>query len=320
MKVRVAFGCGLYDRMVPLYSGEVKAEGIDLTFEPIDNPRDVFERMLAGKLDAAEMSMSDFIRRKSAGESELVAIPAFPSRVFRHGMICVGTASGIETPKDLEGRHIGVPLYAMTAAVWIRGILSQEYGVDFSRCVWVQDDPQMGPAMQSTTGAGTSRTIEPNTSGQSLTALLESGAIDAFIGADIPEAMRASPKVRRLFPNFVEVEREFFRRTRIFPIMHVAVIRRAFHEQHPDVAASLYDALDRSKNHARQKMRYMGTLRYMLPWMIAEIEDVDTIFDGDPFVYGIEPNRPTIDALLGYLARESMLATPLTCDDLFVPV
>jgi 4,5-dihydroxyphthalate decarboxylase len=317
VNVPVAFGCGLYDRMVPLYSGEVKADGIDLTFEPIDNPRDVFERMLAGKLDAAEMSMSDFIRRKSAGESELVAIPAFPSRVFRHGMICVGTASGIETPKDLEGRRIGVPLYAMTAAVWIRGILNQEYGVDFSRCVWVQDDPQMGPALA---GGAQRTTVEPNTSGQSLTALLESGAIDAFIGADIPQAMRASAKVRRLFPNYAEVEREFFRRTRIFPIMHVAVIRRAFHERHPGVAASFYDALNRSKDRAREKMRYMGTLRYMLPWMIAEIEEIDAIFDGDPFVYGIEPNRPTIDALIGYLARESMLASPLTCDDLFVPV
>jgi 4,5-dihydroxyphthalate decarboxylase len=317
VNVPVAFGCGLYDRMVPLYSGEVKADGIDLTFEPIDNPRDVFERMLAGKLDAAEMSMSDFIRRKSAGESELVAIPAFPSRVFRHGMICVGTASGIETPKDLEGRRIGVPLYAMTAAVWIRGILNQEYSVDFSRCVWVQDDPQMGPALA---GGAQRTTVEPNTSGQSLTELLESGAIDAFIGADIPQAMRASAKVRRLFPNYAEVEREFFRRTRIFPIMHVAVIRRAFHERHPAVAASFYDALNRSKDRAREKMRYMGTLRYMLPWMIAEIEEIDAIFDGDPFVYGIEPNRPTIDALIGYLSRESMLASPLTCDDLFVPV
>ena len=131
MNVPVNFGCGLYDRMVPLYAGDVKPEGIDLAFEPIDNPRDVFEKMLDGSLDAAEMSFSDFIRRTSAGESQLVAIPAFPSRVFRHSMICVGTGAGITTPKDLEGRRIGVPLYSMTANVWIRGILRQEYGVDF---------------------------------------------------------------------------------------------------------------------------------------------------------------------------------------------
>lgn len=315
MNLQVNFGCGLYDRMVPLYSGEVRPEGIDLTFEAIDNPRDVFEKMLAGKLDAAEMSFSDFIRRTSAGESQLVAIPAFPSRVFRHSMICVRTDAGIEHPKDLEGRRIGVPLYAMTANIWIRGILSQEHGVDFARCVWVQNDPQMGGAL-----AASPARIEPNTSGRSLTQLLESGEIDAFMGADVPAEMRNNPKIRRLFPDFREAERAFYRRTRIFPIMHVAVIRREFYERHPFVAASLYDALDRSKERAREKMRYQGTLRYMLPWMIAEIEELDELFAGDPFVYGIEPNRPTIDALIRYLSEQSMLTSPVSCDALFVPV
>jgi 4,5-dihydroxyphthalate decarboxylase len=315
MNVPVKFGCGLYDRMVPLYSGEVKPEGIDLSFEAIDNPRDVFERMLAGTLDAAEMSLSDFIRRTSAGESALVAIPVFPSRVFRHSMICVRNDAGIESPKDLEGRRIGVPLYAMTATVWIRGILTQEYGVDFSRCVWVQDDRQMGAGLKALPA-----TIEPNTTGRSLTALLESGAIDAFMGADIPAEMRASKKIRRLFRNFHEVERAFYERTKIFPIMHVAVIRRAFYERHPFVAASLYDALERSKERAREKMRYQGTLRYMLPWMIAEIDELDELFGGDPFVYGIEPNRPTIDALIAYLGQQSMLDSPVRCDDLFVSI
>ena len=315
MNVPLSFGCGLYDRMVPLYAGEVVPEGLDLTFEAIDNPRDVFEKMLAGKLDAAEMSFSDFIRRTSAGESNLVGIPVFPSRVFRHSMICVRIDAGVEEPKGLEGRRIGVPLYAMTANIWIRGILSEEYGVDFAGCVWVQNDPQMG-AVPNTSAAR----IEPNTSGRSLTQLLESGGIDAFMGADIPAEMRGSSKIRRLFPDFRDAERAFYRRTQIFPIMHVVVIRREFYEQHPFAAASLYDALDRSKELARKKMRYQGTLRYMLPWMIAEIEDLDEFFGGDPFVYGIEPNRPSIDALIRYLSEQSMLASPVSCDALFVPV
>ena len=315
MNVPLNFGCGLYDRMVPLYSGEVTPEGIDLAFEAIDNPRDVFEKMLDGKLDAAEMSFSDFIRRTSAGESQLVAIPVFPSRVFRHSMICVRNGAGIENPKDLEERRIGVPLYAMTANIWIRGILSQEHGVDFAGCVWVQNDPQMGGVLKASPVR-----IEPNTSGRSLTQLLETGEIDAFMGADVPAEMRGNPKIRRLFPDFREAERAFYRRTRIFPIMHVTVIRREFYEQHPFVAASLYDALNRSKERAREKMRYQGTLRYMLPWMIAEIEDLDELFGGDPFVYGIEPNRPTIDALIRYLSEQSMLTSPVSCDALFVPV
>jgi 4,5-dihydroxyphthalate decarboxylase len=123
-----------------------------------------------------------------------------------------------------------------------------------------------------------------------------------------------------LFRNFHEVERAFYERTKIFPIMHVAVIRRAFYERHPFVAASLYDALERSKERAREKMRYQGTLRYMLPWMIAEIDELDELFGGDPFVYGIEPNRPTIDALIAYLGQQSMLDSPVRCDDLFVSI
>jgi 4,5-dihydroxyphthalate decarboxylase len=132
--------------------------------------------------------------------------------------------------------------------------------------------------------------------------------------------MRASAKIRRLFPNFREVEQAFYKRTRIFPIMHVVVIRRAFYEQHPFVAGALFTALDRSKDVARKKMRYQGTLRYMLPWMIAELEDIDDVFGGDPFVNGIEPNRLTIDVLIHYLSMQSMLASPVRCDDLFVSV
>ncbi len=204
MNVPVKFGCGLYDRMVPLYSGEVVPEGINLSFEAIDNPRDVFEKMLVGALDAAEMSFSDYIRRTSAGDGQLVAIPFFPSRVFRHSMICVRNDGSIDKPKDLEGARIGVPLYAMTANIWIRGILNQEYGVNFSRCVWVQNDSQMGLALHTLPV-----NIEPNNSGRSLTTLLEEGAIDAFMGADVPAEMRASTKIRRLFPDFKVIEQDF---------------------------------------------------------------------------------------------------------------
>src|SRR5579863_9985916 len=129
----LTFACGLYDRMVPLYAGEVEPQGIDLNFVPIDTPREVFERMIEGEFAAGEMSASDTIRRMSGGRSPFVAIPVFPSRVFRHGMICVRRDAGIERPKDLEGRRVGVPHFPMTAAVWIRGLLQHEYGIDLSK-------------------------------------------------------------------------------------------------------------------------------------------------------------------------------------------
>jgi 4,5-dihydroxyphthalate decarboxylase len=318
----ITFGCGLYDRLVPLYSGEVEPDGIDLKFAAIDSPSETFTRMIAGDFQAGEMSSSDFFRRTSAGTCPFVAIPVFPSRVFRHGMIYVNRNAGIESPRDLEGKRVGVPHFPMTAAVWIRGLLQREYGVDLSKIIWLQDTPLRsvgdGGAMQRALEA--KFLLETNTSGKAMETLIDDGTIDGFIGADIPEAMRTSPYVRRLFPNYKELEQDFYRRTRIFPIMHTVVIRRDVYEANPFVAQSLFDALNRSKDIAREKMRYMGTLRAMLPWMIAEIEEIDAVFDGDPFVYGLEPNRPTLDAALGYLCDQALLTGPISLGDAFVDV
>jgi len=317
----ISFGCGLYDRMVPLFSGEVKPEGIDLTFTPVDNPADVFKAMLDGKFEASEMSCSDFLRRKIAGESAFVGIPAFPSRVFRHGMIVVRKEAGIDSPRQLEGKRVGVPHYPMTAAVWIRGLLQSDHGVDLTKVTWVQDAPFRPVAGDTSVARLQARfQIEDNTSGKALDTLIDEGGIDAFIGADVTEGMRANPRLRRLFPDFRAAEQDYYRRTKIFPIMHTVVIRKDVYERHPFVAKSLFDALTRSKDVARGRMRYMGTLRYMLPWMIAEIEEVDALFDGDPFVYGLEPNRHTLEALLGYLVDQSLSSGTISLDDAFVDV
>lgn len=318
----ITFGCGLYDRLIPLYSGEVPPEGIDLKFVPVDTPSDVFSRMLEGEFQAGEMSSSDFFRRFSSGKCPFVAIPVFPSRVFRHGMICVNVRAAIKGPKDLEGKRIGVPHFPMTAALWIRGLLQREYGVDLSAINWVQDSPfrPVGDGAQMAEMLQKKFRIEANGTGKSLEDLIDSGEIDGFIGADIPEQMRASPNVRRLFPNFKELEQDYYRRTKIFPIMHTVVIRRDVYEKNPFVAQSLYDALDRSRELARRKMRYMGTLRYMLPWMIAEIDELDELFDGDPFVYGLTPNRKTLETALGYLEDQSLLLAPVILDEAFVAV
>lgn len=318
----LTFGCGLYDRMVPLYSGEVRPEGIDLKFVVIDSPTETFTRMIAGEFQAGEMSSSDFLRRTSAGTCPFVAIPVFPSRVFRHGMIYVNRHSGIASPKNLEGKRVGVPHFPMTAALWIRGLLQREYGVDLSKIVWVQDLPLRdvgdGGAMRRALEARF--TIETNRTGRSMETLIDEGAVDAFIGADVPEQMRRSPNVQRLFPEFKQLEKEFYKRTKIFPIMHTVVIRRDVYEASPFVAQSLFDALTRSKEIAREKMRYMGTLRYMLPWMISEIEEIETVFEGDPFAYGLAPNRATLQAALGYLSDQGLLAGNVDLDKIFVPV
>ena len=256
-KLRLTFACGLYDRMSALYTGEVKPEGIDLNFLAIDEPRQIFDRM--GKnldFDACEMSSSEVFSRLAAGRNEMVALPVFPSRVFRHGFITVNRKV-VKTPKDLAGKRIGVPLYTPTAAVFIRGLLQDEYGVDLSGVHWVQGATN-GPHSHGNPAAPAlikAVSIEQNASGHSLSELLERGDIQAILGSGLPAALRTNPDVRRLFPDFHALELDYYRRTRIFPIMHLVAMRRDVYERHPFIATSLFKAMSEAKNLALAKMR-----------------------------------------------------------------
>jgi 4,5-dihydroxyphthalate decarboxylase len=321
-KLSVTFACGLYDRMTALYTGEVRAEGIDLNFMAVHHPRDLFDRMVGGlEFDASELSASEYITRFVAGQCPFVALPVFPSRMFRHGFIVVDSRV-IREPKDLEGKRVGVQLYTMTAAIWIRGLLQHDHGVDLSTIQWVEG------AMESPKPHGRPTVLPPlkpvtivsNTSGKSLSQLLEQGDVQAVIGADLPSSFGKSPHIKRLFPDFREAEKAYYRRTKIFPIMHLVVLRRDFHERHPFVATSLFNAFNESKALAHERMRYLGALRYMLPWLPAELDEIEDVFGGDPWPYGIEPNRQTLEALVQFLADQSMIAKPIAVDDLFVNI
>jgi hypothetical protein len=210
----------------------------------------------------------------------------------------------------------------MTAAIWIRGILQHHYGVEFSGVEWVEGaidsphphgNPTILPPLKPIA-------IKQNTTGKSLSELLEAGEIAATIGADLPPDFGRNPNVQRLFPHFRETEKEYYRATKIFPIMHLIVVRRELCENFRFLATSLYQAFCASKEIAYKKMRYLGTLRYMLPWMTAELEEIDEVFGGDPWPYGIEPNRHTLEALVQYLVDQSLIANTVPVDELFAPV
>jgi 4,5-dihydroxyphthalate decarboxylase len=320
--VPLTFACGLYDRMLPLYTGEVPVEGADLKFLIEDNPRVIFDNMAARQqYGASEFSSSEFISRHVAGQNPFVAIPVFASRVFRHSFIFINRKH-IKTPKDLAGKRIGVPLFTMTAAVFIRGLLSDEHGIDFGNTEWVEGAINDAKKHGNPTVLPTARknSIVANQSGKSLSQLLEAGEIHAIIGTDAPEAFGRNPDIVRLYPDYRAAEMEYYKRTKIFPIMHLVVIRRELHDKHPALAASLYQALDRAKEIERKKLRYRGTLRFMLPWMHAEIDDIEAVFGGDPWPYGVEPNRPTLEALVRYLAEQGIISKAPRVDELFVPV
>jgi 4,5-dihydroxyphthalate decarboxylase len=323
--LELKMACGLYDRMLDLYRGDVRPTGITLNFMPMDGSagaREIFDRM-AGNLefDVAEMSSSEYFAQRSAGATELVALPVFPSRVFRHGMVSINRRSGIKSPKDLEGKRVGVPIYTMSAAVWMKGHLQHDYGVDLSMIQWVEGGvnkpgphghPSILPLLRPAR-------IEKNTSGKSLSDLLESGDIDAIIGTVLPDAIHRNPDICRLFPNYREEEKNYYRRTKVFPIMHLLAMRRDVYEENPFIASSLFDAMCESKERARLRMRDLGTLNYMLPWMTADIDEIDEVFGGDAWPYGIEPNRPTLEALMTYLTDQAIIKAPMPIEEMFVP-
>jgi len=321
-KLRLSFACALYDRMQPLYTGEVSPAGIDLNFIPIEEPRPIFDRMSGGQeFDVAEYSSSEFVQRFANKQCPFVAIPVFPSRAFRHGFIAINKKSGIAKPKDLEGKRVGVPLYTMTAAIFIRGLLQHEFGVDFEKIHWVQGavnhagahgNPTVLPLLKPVP-------IEVDPSGRSLSDLIEARVVDATLGTSLPEAIRTNPDITRLFPNYVDMEREYYKRTGIYPIMHLVAIKKDIYERYPFVASSLYDAFVESKKIALKHMFNLRALRYMTPFLMRDIDEIYEIFNGDPWPYGVEKNRKTLEALVTYLVDQHLIAAPVKVDDLFVP-
>src|SRR6516225_8262254 len=297
-KLQLSFACGLYDRMQPLYTGEVKAEGIDLNFIAIDQPRPIFDRMAGGEeFDVAEFSSSEFVQRFARKQCPFVAIPVFPSRAFRHGFIAVHRKAGISTPKDLEGKRVGVPLFTMTAAIYINGLLQHEYGVDLRNIHWVQGAMNTGGAHGTPTVLPLLKPmpIEQNTSNKSMSDLIEERAVDATLGTSLPEAIRSNPD------------------------MHLVAIRKQLYERYPLIATSLHNAFCESKKITLEKMFNLRALRYMTPFLMRDIDEIYELFDGDPWPYGVEPNRPTLEAFVTYLTDQSLIAAPVSVDDLFVP-
>jgi 4,5-dihydroxyphthalate decarboxylase len=316
----LTFACGIYDRTDALRTGDVAVEGIDLNFLAIEAPREIFDRMGANQeFDVAEFSSSEFISRLARGGCPFVALPVFPARVFRHGYIYVNRKSDIRKPQDLAGKRVGVPLYTMTAAVWIRGHLVHQYGVDLSTIRWVEGainesgrhgDPS-APALLKPAR------IEHDEQGRSLRDLLVAGEIDAIAGSQRP---KPHPDISPLFPDARAVERAYYQATHIFPIMHLIVIRRDLYEQNPWIGNSLYKGLVDAKSNALARMRKTGAHPYMLPWVHHDIEEINKVFAGDPFPYGVEANRPTLEALVQYMAEQHFIPQPIPIADLFVPL
>jgi 4,5-dihydroxyphthalate decarboxylase len=320
-KLRLTIACGDYDRTKALQVGTVQPEGIALNYLPLQ-AEEIFWRMSNFReFDASEMSLSNHITMVSRGNSPFVAIPVFPSRFFRHSCVFINTDSGIKGPQDFKSKKIGAPEYSITAAVWIRGFLNDDYGVKASDMQWFvggQEEPGRKERVRLNLPAEIK--VSPIADDKTLNGMLESGAIDGLISARSPSSfVKGSPKIRRLFPNYKEVEMDYYKRTKIFPIMHVLVIRKEVYDRNPWVARSLYKAFCEAKDRAIQAMHVSNTLACTLPWQFAEMELLKSLFGSDWWPYGVEPNRHLLETLIRYMGEQGLIDRPVKLDELFAP-
>lgn len=310
-KLKLSLACGRYDRTQPLIDGRVEPEGVDLTFLPL-RPGETFWRMLNhGEFDVSEMSLSSYTILRSEGDTRFIAIPVFPSRVFRHSAVYLRADSKIEQPQDLKGKRIGVGDYQMTAAVWVRGFLMHEYGVAPEDISWV-----IGRPVRTITPPKGIR-LEPMPSGTTLETMLERGEIDALASVMIPQGLGKT--VRRLFRDPRRVEREYYEKTRIFPIMHTFVLKTRLYEENPWLAASFYRAFCRARDIAYHWMYDTDALTVSLPWVIDEVEATRKVFGPQIWDYSIEGSRPTLEALVAYVDEQKLSQRRMKVEELFVP-
>lgn len=321
--LQLSYAGHLSDRLQDLYYGVVRPEAIDLQFLPLP-PYQAFPRLLAGEFHCGEMSFSTWVirtaRAKASGEKlPFVAIPAFPSRTFRHDAIYVNRKAGIARPEDLAGRRVGVPEYAMTAAVWARGMLQHEHGVKPADIHWVTGGLQQAgrKALNEVSIPGVEIRAETRAA---LNDMLTSGEIDALIAPQLHPGVRdGRPEVGYLYPDPSAAAREYFRKTGLFPIMHVVVVRRDVYEQHPWVAVSLYRAFCAAKDNALQRLEVEEPPPISLPWLHAYGQSIRALMGRDYWPYGIEPNRKVIEALCGYVQEQGLAANRVASEDLFAP-
>jgi 4,5-dihydroxyphthalate decarboxylase len=262
--------------------------------------------------DASEMSLSNYMIALGKGDRRFVAIPVFPSRVFRHSYIWINTQAGIEKPEDLKGRRVGIADYSMTALLFVRGLLQHQYGVAPQDIHWFRRRAEhvsidIPPGVR----------IDNIAKEETLDALLDEGKIDALAVTSPPRAfLEGSPLVQRLFPDCRGVEAEYYRQTKIFPIMHMVVIRRAIYEQEPSIAVRLAQGFEAAKQLAFEA--YEEGLS-SLPWVNLDLEYARQILGKDVYPYGIEKNRPTLEAATLYSHEQGLTKKRFALDEMFAP-
>ncbi len=304
MKLPLTLAISPYDHVRGL-----RAQGIELTVLELAIEEIFYRFTRFREWDISEMSFAKGIAALSQPAPDVIALPVFPSRVFRHSAIYTNK---LKAPKELEGKRVGIPEWAQTAGIYARGLLQHEYGVDLARIDWVQAgvrEPGRVEKVALKLPPGVRITPAP---GNTLAGMLARGELDAVISA-------RDPGGSRLFSNYAELEEAYFRETRIFPIMHVIVLRREVYERDRWIAMNLLKAFEEAKRASQARITEIGLSHIPMPWLAEHARRWREVAGKDFWPYGIEANRPTLEAFLQYAYEQGVAMRRLRVEELFAP-
>jgi 4,5-dihydroxyphthalate decarboxylase len=310
----LSLACTVSDRTRPILEGRVPVPGVTFRASP-GEPEEIFRiAMREARFEVTELSMSSHMLATARGNSRYVGVPVFLSRAFRHSAVYIRTDRGIRGPSDLAGRTIGTPEYQQTAALWVRGMLREHYGVDTTSIAW------------RTGGERTPLSLPPGfdvaaiPEGETLEGWLAEGKLDAFVGPRPPRAfLDGSAPVARLFPDTRREEEAYFGATGFFPIMHCLAVRRDVAEAHPELPAALFRAFAAAKAASLAELAMVNVLRVSLPWIAAEVAAQSAFMGGNPWPYGFGRNRAELAAMCRFSEADGLTARRLKPEELFCP-
>ena len=312
-RVQLSLAIGAYDHVRDLVSGSIQPEGIELIAHELAIEEVTFRFTRFGEWDASELSFGKTVALLAQDDAQIVPIPVFPSRVFRHSAIYVREESGVHNPKDLEGRRVGIPEWAQTAGIYVRGLLQHEYGVNLASIDWLQAgvrEPGRGEKVALQLPAGIRLTPVPD---KSLSQMLAAGELDAVISA------RAPQNAKRLFADYQSLELAYWKKTRIFPIMHVVVLRKDVYQRNRWIAMNLLKAFNASKQQSLARVIELGVSHAPLPWVADHAARWRELAGEDFWPYGVEANRATLEAFLQYSFEQGVCRRRLKVEELFAP-
>ncbi len=320
-KLPLSIAIGDYDRVRPLVDGTVRMDGVDPVFMLLEPEEIFFRGFRHADFDICELSMSNFSVKTANGDCPYVGVPVFPSRAFRHNSIYIRTDRGIAGPEDLKGKRIGVPEYQVTANVWTRAVLEEEHGVKPSDVIWVRggyDHP--GRIEKITLNLPGDVRVEDAPSDATISGMLAHGEIDAVIGPRAPSCFtKGHPNVAWLFPDPAAAASAWFRKSGIFPIMHLLGIRRSLAEQHPWLPAAALKAFEQSKARALESLGQVAASKVTLPFIDEQLHAARRLMGEDFWSYGLESNRHVLDVFLRRHHAEGLSSRLLKPEELFHP-